>query len=129
MYAVYRIEIEEYSPGIGWIDDGCIYSTDKIKAEREAQRRLLTCNCNQERSRASQAKIVVVHETFLRDLKTTPVLSTIKGLHPADRGLLKEYSAAVIQARSNATVRQTSIQIQMPGFQHLSNTSGLSPAH
>jgi hypothetical protein len=95
MYAVYRIQIEEYQPGFGWIDDGCVYSTDQIKLKNEVERRLTSCYHNQERVRAGTSQIVVVHETFLRDLKTTPVLSTMKGFHPADLGLLKDYKEKV----------------------------------
>lgn len=91
MFAAYRVQIEEYVPGQGWVDDGYLYSPDQIKLKAEVERRLTSCYFNQERVRASEEKIVIVHETFLRDLKTTPVLSTIKGLHPADQGTLEEH--------------------------------------
>lgn len=113
MFAVYRIQIEEYQPGFGWVDDGYLYSTDQIKLKTEVERRLTSCYFNQERVRAGSSQIVVVHETFLRDLKTTPVLSTVKGMHPADLGPLKEYKEKVKHNRVPAAQ-----------FQHLSNTLG-----
>jgi hypothetical protein len=91
MYCVYRIKIEEYRPGFGWADDGCIYSLDKVKLEEEAQRRVMTTHHDHERVRSGKMEIVIVHETFLRDLKTTPVLSTLEGTHPADEGTLLEH--------------------------------------
>lgn len=94
MYCVFRIKLEEYVPGQGWVDDGAIYSIDQIKLKNEVERRLTSCYFSQERVQAGKQEIVRVHETFLRDLKTTPVLSTIKGLHPADQGTLEEYKTA-----------------------------------
>jgi hypothetical protein len=94
MYCVYRILVEEYVPGKGWCDDGYLYSTDKAMLQSEAWCRVTAWRHDRERFRCGDAKIVVVHETFLRDLKITPVLSTIQGTHPADFGLMREYSAA-----------------------------------
>jgi hypothetical protein len=112
MYCVYRIFIEEYFPGRGWCDDGYIYGTDRLKVQKEAERRVMLCYNGQERTRAGEPKIVVVHETFLRDLKRTPVLSTIKGLHPADMGFLSDYNAS-----------RRSHRKPLADVQHLKNTS------
>lgn len=117
MYCVYRIFLEEHVPGKGWCDDGYIYSTDKIKLQQEAERRATACFHDKERVRYGGAKIVVVHETFLRDLKITPVLSTVQGIHPADFGLMYEYSLA----------RRAGLK-PPADVQYLKNTSVLSRA-
>ena len=91
MFAVYRIKLEEYRSGGNWLDDGCLYGTQLHMVEREAERRKMVAGLDHDTIRASKPEIVVVHETFLRDLKTTPVMSSLKGTHPADMGLLQEY--------------------------------------
>ena len=105
MYCVYRIRIEEYWPGSGWTDDGCIYSADKVKLEREARRRLAQCRYDTGKFRAGKVEIVLVHETFLHELKTNPVLSTLVGPHPADKGALAASSFAQVSPRNRRPER------------------------
>lgn len=120
MYCTYRVEIQEYRPGQGWVDDGCLYSTDKLKLNAEVNRRITTCYCEQEKVRASDSKIVVVHETFLRDLKRTPVLSTMYGHHPADLGELADYN----KKRRESCMTDT--YVPPASFEYLNNTNSPS---
>ena len=90
--------MKEYIPGMGWVDDGYIYSAQQFSVEAERERRRLSCYQESGNVHGSKAEIVVVHETFLRDLKTTPVLSTVKGKHPADQGLLEDYKVRMAKA-------------------------------
>jgi hypothetical protein len=104
MFCVFRIRMSEYKPGTGWIDDGYIYGVDRSAVERERQRRLTTCYHEAEKAEGSSAEIVIVHESFLRDLKITPVLSTIRGSHPADQGTLQNYKETIKPHGKNGLV-------------------------
>lgn len=120
MYAVYRVCMKEYIPGVGWIDDGCIYSTQEHVVEQERDRRKNLFYQESGNAHGSIAEIVIVHESFLRDLHIHPILSTMKGPHPADQGLLSEHKAKVKAAQSLCKVSRTVAQ-------RARNTNVLSP--
>ena len=110
MYCVYRVCMKEYLPGVGWIDDGCIYSTQQYLVEKERERRIAMAGYQEAGNyHGSKAEIVVVHETFLSSLKTTPVLSTMKGTHPADQGLLSDKKAEIKKIPARRPVRNTNV--------------------
>jgi hypothetical protein len=106
MYCVFRIRMEEYIPGLGYQDDGCIYSLNKIALVAEAERRTHVFAQGGEKVKANSMEIVIVHESFLANLRFTPVLSTTNGKHPADQGTLAESNDSFKYQRLHARREQ-----------------------
>lgn len=119
MYACYRVKMEEHIPGFGWKDDGFIYCLDQHPLQKEVERRNLHAFSDGMNVKSSKPEIVIIHKSFLEDLKRTPVLASLQGTHPADQGPLPSYREALRQKQIPHTV---SVQ-KGPG-----STSGLSVA-